>query len=63
MTNQEQWTPGTTPSDAKLGTDDPAEERENLQGQVQGDGGTSDDDDQPDDTGADGTLGDRDLPA
>jgi hypothetical protein len=29
----------------------------------QGDGGTSDDDRQPDDTGADGTLCDRDHPA
>ena len=65
MSNQEQWTPGTTPSDAKLGTDDPAEEAANVESQVPGagadDGGSSDDDEQPDDTGADGTLGDRGL--
>lgn len=72
MSDQEQWTPGTTPSDAKLGTDDPAEERRNVEGQVAsagttagdagGDGGSSDDDAQPEDTGATGTLGDHDVP-
>jgi hypothetical protein len=33
MTDQEQWTPGVLPSDAKLGTDDPEEEAEQLEGQ------------------------------
>jgi hypothetical protein len=31
---QEQWTPGALPSDAKLGTDDPDEERALVEGQL-----------------------------
>lgn len=31
---QEQWTPGVLPSDAKLGTDDPEEEAAQLEGQL-----------------------------
>lgn len=34
MTDQEQWIPGVLPSDAKLGTDDPEEEAEQLEGQL-----------------------------
>ena len=34
MSDQEQWTPGVLPSDAKVGTDDPEEEAEQLEGQL-----------------------------
>lgn len=35
MSDQEQWTPGSLPSDAKLGTDDPEEEAEQLDRQLE----------------------------
>ena len=34
MSNQEQFTPGVLPSDAKIGTDDPAEEAAQVEGQL-----------------------------
>jgi hypothetical protein len=34
MSDQEQWTPGVLPSDAKIGTDDPAEEEAQIEGQL-----------------------------
>lgn len=34
MSDQEQWTPGVLPSDAKIGTDDPEEEATQLEGQL-----------------------------
>ena len=34
MSDQEQWTPGVLPSDAKIGTDDPAEEAAQIEGQL-----------------------------
>lgn len=34
MSDQEQWTPGVLPSDAKIGTDDPAEEDAQIEGQL-----------------------------
>jgi hypothetical protein len=34
MSDQEQWTPGVLPSDAKIGTDDPEEEFRQIEGQL-----------------------------
>ena len=34
MNDQEQWTPGVLPSDAKIGTDDPDEEFRQIEGQL-----------------------------
>ena len=34
MSDQEQWTPGVLPSDAKIGTDDPEEEAAQIEGQI-----------------------------
>ena len=34
MSDQEQWTPGVLPSDAKIGTDDAEEEAAQLEGQL-----------------------------
>jgi hypothetical protein len=34
MSDQEQWTPGILPSDAKIGTDDPDEEFRQIEGQL-----------------------------
>ena len=34
MSDQEQWTPGVLPSDAKIGTDDPDEEFRQIEGQL-----------------------------
>lgn len=34
MSNQEQFTPGVLPSDAKLGTDDPEDEADQLDSQL-----------------------------
>lgn len=34
MSNQEQFTPGVLPSDAKIGTDDPDEEAAQVEGQL-----------------------------
>jgi hypothetical protein len=34
MSDQEQWTPGVLPSDAKIGTDDPEEEAAQIEGQL-----------------------------
>ncbi len=38
MSDQEQWTPGVLPSDAKIGTDDPEEEAAQIEGQLVLDG-------------------------
>ena len=35
MSDQEQWTPGVLPSDAKIGTDDPDEEAAQIEGQLE----------------------------
>ena len=34
MSDQDQWTPGVLPSDAKIGTDDPDEEAAQIEGQL-----------------------------
>ena len=34
MSDQEQWTSGVLPSDAKIGTDDPDEEFRQVEGQL-----------------------------
>ena len=43
MSDQEQWTPGVLPSDAKIGTDDPEEEAAQIEGQLE----LSDQDEEP----------------
>lgn len=48
---QEQWTPGVLASDAKIGTDDPEQEAEQIEGQL-----TLDDADEPDGAGTDSTT-------
>ena len=44
MSDQEQWTPGVLPSDAKIGTDDPDEEARQIDGQLVMDGADEDTD-------------------